>query len=146
MSTALSNEEMTALTQAVIHHLDEWSISSEDMLGILGLGDGVQPRVLTQYRQGMKALPQTEDMMQRIDHLVGIADALRTTFPFSSQMRVMWLQKPHRRFQKRSPLAVMLGEGTDGLMKVRIEVDCAYGYAINDALHAAAQKVSQNAA
>lgn len=139
MNTALSNDEMLALTQAVIAHLDEWDISPEQMIGVLGLGQDVPSRVITQYRQGMKALPQTEDMMQRIDHLVGIADALRTTFPFSSQMRVLWLQKPHRRFQKRSPLAVMLDEGTDGLMKVRIEVDCAYGYAINDALHAAAQ-------
>ena len=68
-----------------------------------------------------------------------ITDALRTTFPFSSQMRVMWLQKPHRRFQKRTPLSVMLDEGADGLQKVRVEVDCTYGYAINDALHARQQ-------
>lgn len=142
----LPDDEMMGLTQAVIQHLDEWGISGEDMLTVLGLADDVKPRHLSQYRQGMKALPQTEDMMYRIDHLVGIADALRTTFPFSSQMRVLWLQKPHRRFQKRSPLAVMLAEGTDGLMKVRIEVDCAYGYAINDALHAAAQQQSNAAA
>ncbi len=134
-----SSEEMTALTQAVIQHLDEWDVSPEVMLGVLGLSDDVKPRHIGQYRQGMKSLPQTEDMLYRIDHLVGIADALRTTFPFSSQMRVMWLQKPHRRFQKRSPLDVMLAEGTNGLMKVRIEVDCAYGYAINDALHAQQQ-------
>lgn len=140
MIQPLSTEEMTVLTQAVIHHLDEWNISQEDMLTVLGLPEEVRPRHLSQYRQGMKTLPQSEDMMHRIDHLVGIADALRTTFPFSSQMRVLWLQKPHRRFQKRSPLAVMLGEGTEGLMRVRIEVDCSYGYAINDALQAAAQK------
>ncbi|MDD5394188.1 MAG: DUF2384 domain-containing protein [Thiothrix sp.] len=138
-----SPEEMGALTRAVVHHLDEWKISAEDMLAVLGLPEDVRPRHLQQYRQGMKAFPQTEDIMHRIDHLVGIADALRTTFPFSSQMRVMWLQKPHRRFQQRSPLAVMLDEGTDGLMKVRIEVDCAYGYAINDALNASQQKAAQ---
>lgn len=137
---SFASDEMTALTQAVIQHLDEWGISAEDMINVLGLPEEVRPRNLSQYRQGMKAFPQTEDIMHRIDHLVGIADALRTTFPFSSQMRVLWLQKPHRRFQKRSPLAVMLDEGTDGLMRVRIEVDCAYGYAINDALQAAAQK------
>lgn len=134
-----SSEEMTAVTQAVVQHLDEWNISPEAILAVLGLDEEVKPRHLSQYRQGMKALPQTEDMMHRIDHLVGIADALRTTFPFSSQMRVMWLHKPHRRFQKRSPLDVMLAEGINGLMKVRIEVDCAYGYAINDALHAQQQ-------
>lgn len=133
-----SPEEMSALTQAVIHHMDEWKISGEEMIAVLGLGADVRPRHLQQYRQGDKVFPQTSEMMDRIDHIVGIADALRTTFPFSSQMRVMWLRKPHRRFQRRDPLAVMLDEGADGLMKVRIEVDCAYGYAINDALHAAA--------
>lgn len=141
-----SDSEMNALTQAVIHHLDEWKISGEDMLCVLGLPETVRTRHLQQYRQGDKAFPQTEEMMQRIDHLVGIADALRTTFPFSSQMRVMWLQKPHRRFQKRSPLAVMLDEGTNGLMRVRIEVDCSYGYAINDALQAQAVKAAAAAA
>ena len=137
-----SDTEMSALTQAVVHHLDEWKISAEAMLCVLGLPEEVRPRHMQQYRQGDKAFPQTEDIMHRIDHLVGIADALRTTFPFSSQMRVMWLQKPHRRFQKRSPLAVMLDEGTDGLMKVRIEVDCAYGYHISEAMRV---NQSQNA-
>lgn len=133
-----SVDEMSALTRAVISHMDEWKISAEHMLTILGLDEEVRPRHLQQYRQGDKAFPQTPVMMDRIDHIVGIADALRTTFPFSSQMRVMWLSKPHRRFQRRDPLTVMLEEGVDGLMRVRIEVDCAYGYAINDALHAAA--------
>lgn len=137
-----SPQEMTALTKAVVHHMDEWKISSEEMLDVLGLAGEVRPRHLQQYRQGDKAFPQTEDVMGRIEHIVGIADALRTTFPFSSQMRIMWLRKPHRRFQRRAPLAVMLDEGVDGLMKVRIEVDCSYGYAISDALHAAQQKAN----
>ncbi|OQX00803.1 MAG: DUF2384 domain-containing protein [Thiothrix lacustris] len=141
-----SAEEMNALTRAVINHMDEWKISAENMLTILGLDTQVIPRHLQQYRQGDKAFPQTPEMMDRIDHIVGIADALRTTFPFSSQMRVMWLSKPHRRFQRRDPLTVMLEEGVDGLMRVRIEVDCAYGYAINDALHAAAEEKKKAAA
>lgn len=142
-----SAEEMTALTQAVLNHMDEWKVSGEEMLSVLGLDDDVKVRHLPQYRQGDKAFPQTEDVMGRIEHIVGIADALRTTFPFSSQMRVMWLRKPHRRFQRRAPLAVMLDEGLNGLMKVRIEVDCAYGYAISDALHAKQQqKAKQDAA
>jgi hypothetical protein len=140
-----SAAEMGALTKAVVHHLDEWNISGEEMINILGLPDEIRPRHLQQYRQGDKVFPQTEDIMYRIDHLVGIADALRTTFPFSNQMRVMWLQKPHRRFQKRSPLLVMLAEGTEGLMRVRIEVDCSYGYHINEAMRLSqAQKTDQN--
>lgn len=131
-----SSEQMASLTQAVVNHMDEWKISAEDMLSVLGIEKEAKTRHLNSFRRGEKSLPQKPEVMQRIDHIVGISDALRTTFPFSSQMRVMWLQKPHRRFQKRTPLNVMLSEGVNGLQKVRIEVDCAYGYAINDALNA----------
>ncbi|QLQ31207.1 MAG: DUF2384 domain-containing protein [Candidatus Thiothrix singaporensis] len=142
-----STEEMSALTQAVIRHMDEWSISGDEMLAILGLEGDVRSRHLAMYRNGGKVFPQTPEMMDRIDHIVGIADALRTTFPFSSQMRVLWLRKPHRRFQRRTPLAVMLDERDEGLMRVRIEVDCAYGYAINEALHnSQVQKTDKDAA
>ncbi len=134
-----THEQMTALTQAVVTHMDEWKISAEEMLSVLGLSDEAKTRHLNAYRQGSKSLPQESDVLKRIDHIVGISDALRTTFPFSSQMRVMWLQKPHRRFSKRTPLGVILDEGVNGLQKVRIEVDCTYGYAINDAMHAAAE-------
>lgn len=135
----LSTEQMQALSQAVVNHMDEWQISPEQMLALLGVADRIKSRQLNALRMGSKSLPADSDVLQRIDHIVGIADALRTTFPFSSQMRHLWLQKPHRRFQKHTPLAVMLSEGLAGLQKVRIEVDCAYGYAINDALHAASQ-------
>ena len=132
-----SGEQMLALSRAVIGHMDEWDIAAEDMLVILGAQNTVKARQLNAYRNGTKALPQQPETLQRIDHIVGISDALRTTFPFSPQMRVMWLQKPHRRFQKRTPLSVMLSEGINGLQKIRIEVDCTYGYAISDAMHAA---------
>ena len=135
-----TKEQMTSLTRAVVNHMDEWKIDPGEILSILGVEDSVKPRQLNAMRNGDRVLPQTTEVMQRIDHIVGISDALRTTFPFSSQMRVMWLQKPHRRFQKRTPLSVILSEGLNGLLKVRIEVDCAYGYAISDAMYAAQSK------
>lgn len=134
---ATQPSSMPALTQAAIQHLEGWEISPEQIFQLLGVGAEVKPRYLASYRKGDKSLPPTPELMQRMEHIAGIADALRTTFPFSQQMRVMWLRKPHRRFQRRAPLNVMLTEGIDGLQKVRIEVDCAYGYAIADALQAA---------
>lgn len=135
-----SAEQMQALSQAVVQHMDDWQISPEQMLELLGVSDRIKTRQLNALRMGSKALPNETEVLQRIDHIVGIADALRTTFPFSSQMRHLWLQKPHRRFHKLTPLTVMLSEGLNGLQKVRIEVDCSYGYAINDALYAAKQQ------
>ncbi len=134
-----SGEQMQVLTQTVLDCLDEWTLSTAEMLSLLGLSSALRPRQLNAYRNGSRSLPADPDVLQRIGHITGITDALRTTFPFSPQMRVLWLQKPHRRFQKRTPLAVMLTEGAPGLQKVRVEVDCTYGYAISDALHARQQ-------
>lgn len=130
-----SPEEMLAITQGVMAYLDSWKLSAEQILAILGLTDTVKKRQLQGYRMGDRAFPVSDDLMVRIDHIIGIADALRTTFPFSDKMRLMWLRKPHRRFSKNTPLSVIMAdEGTNGLMRVRVEVDCAYGYKISEAM------------
>ena len=138
MASKYSNEEMLEITSKVVNYLDQWQLSPNDAMNILGIGD-VKPRHLPKYRKMETALPQTEEVFSRIDHVVGIADALRTTYPFSDKMRIMWLRKPHRRFRKNTPLSVILQEGVNGLMRVRVEIDCAYGWAIGDAMNAAAQ-------
>lgn len=135
MSKVYSDEEMKVISGKVVSYLDSWQLSAEEMLSILGVSD-IKPRHLPQYRKMEKAFEQTDEVMQRIDHVVGIADALRTTFPHSDTMRLRWLRQPHRRFRKKTPLSVILNTGMNGLLRVRVEVDCAYGYAINDAMAA----------
>ncbi len=138
MENKYSKEKMLEITGSVVNYLDQWQLNSEEVMEVLGIPD-VKPRHLPKYRKMDTALPQTDEVFSRIDHIVGIADALRTTFPFSDKMRVMWLRKPHRRFRKNTPLSVILKEGVNGLMRVRVEVDCAYGWAIGDAMNAAAK-------
>lgn len=139
MSDTYSKEQMLQLTESIINYLDEWKLSPEQMISLLGLPASTKSRHMQQYRSMSKALPQTEETMKRIEHIKGIADALRTTFPFSNQMRYLWLRKPHRRFNRKRPLEVILDEGVDGLVRVRIEVDCSYGWAISEALNNAAK-------
>ena len=130
-----SKDEMTRITQGVMAYLDSWKLSSEQILIILGLTDSVKKRHLQGFRMGDKSFPISDDLMIRIDHIVGISDALRTTFPFSDKMRLMWLRKPHRRFQKNTPLSIIMDDdGVNGLSRVRREVDCSYGYAISEAM------------
>jgi len=118
-----------------MQYLDGWKLSSEQSLAVLGLEGSAKPRHLNSFRLGDKAFPNTKELLIRIDHIIGIADALRTTFPFSDKMRLMWLRKPHRRFKKNTPLAVIMGDDSpNGLLRVRMEVDCAYGTAISEAL------------
>lgn len=128
----------TLQTQA-LQQLANWALAPEQVIALLGLSADTKPRHLSAYLKGERSLPATPETQMRLEHIAGITEALATTFPFSTQMRSVWLQRPHRRFQQRSPLAVMLEEGLDGLQKVRMDVDCAYSYAIADAM-AAEQK------
>ncbi|MGV6809643.1 MAG: MbcA/ParS/Xre antitoxin family protein [bacterium] len=145
MSVAVvySQEQMLLLTESMINYLDEWKLSPEQMINILGLPENTKSRHLQQYRSMSKALPQTDDTMKRIEHIRGIADALRTTFPFSNQMRYLWLRKPHRRFSRQRPLEVILNDGVEGLVRVRMEVDCSYGWSISEAMREASETKSE---
>jgi len=130
-----TQEEMQSLTQGIMSILDSWNISADQLLAVLGLTKAGKKRHIQGYRMGDRAFPQADELLTRIDHVIGIADALRTTFPFSDKMRLLWLRKPHRRFKKNTPLNVILTDDTpNGLLKVRMEVDCAYGYTISEAM------------
>lgn len=123
-------------TTLALAQLADWQLSAEQIAQLLGLGEDIKSRHLSSYLKSERQLPDSPELQTRLEHISGITEALATTFPFSLQMRIMWLSRPHRRFQQRTPLAVMLEEGLDGLQKVRMDVDCAYSYAIADAMAA----------
>ena len=47
-------------------------------------------------------------------------------------MAKKWLQTPHRRFNKRTPIEIMLDEGLGGLIAVRADLDCAYAWSLTE--------------
>lgn len=124
----MSDEERLRLSKAVMLLLDGWGVEPTDIITLLGLPDKTRTRHLERFRHD-QALPTDEKVMARVEHLVGIADALRTTYPRNANMGIMWLHKPHRRFTRRAPLRLMVEEGLDGLIAVRAELDCAYAWA-----------------
>jgi len=133
--TDYSTDEMKSITQGVMAYLDGWNLSAEQMLAVLGLEEAAKKRHLQSFRMGDRPFPESPDLMVRMDHIIGIADALRTTFPFSDKMRLLWLRKPHRRFKKNTPLAVIMSDNSpNGLLRVRMEVDCNYGHTISEAM------------
>lgn len=124
----VTEQNIVDITPHVIGLLDEWRLPPEQIVYLLGLEGQIKPRDLRKYRARSKSLPFSEDLAERIEHIAGIVDALRTTHPFYPDARTKWLRKPHKRFAHNAPLAVMLNEGLDGLIRVRVEVDCAYGW------------------
>lgn len=130
----MNDAELQLRTEQALSQLADWQLSAEEVVNLLGLPEEIKARHLPSYLKGERKLPDSAELQARLEHIGGISEALTTTFPFSAQMRLMWLRRPHRRFQQRTPLAVMLEEGIDGLQKVRMDVDCAYSYAIADAM------------
>ncbi len=128
----VTEQNITRITPHIIGLLDEWKLAPEQILAVLGLEGEVSKRDLRKYRSRSRALPFSSELGERIEHISGITDALQTSFPHNSEMRIRWLRQPHRRFQGERPLAVILNEGLDGLVRVRIEVDCAYGWSLSD--------------
>lgn len=123
----LSQEEKIEITRAVMIILDEWEISSEAKIHLLGLPEGTRNRQLEKYRH-TTPFPEEGEVWRRLEHVIGIADALRTTFPLNARVGVLWLHKPHRRFRGRSPLQVMVEGGLNGFHRVRADLDCAYAW------------------
>ena len=128
----LTEQNISEITPHIIGLLDEWKLTPEQIFRLLGLEGQLSSRDLRKFRTKSAALPYSTDLAERIEHIVGIVDALQTTYPRNAEMRTMWLYQPHRRFDKIKPMAIMLEEGLDGLIRVRIEVDCAYGWSLTD--------------
>ena len=96
-------------------------------MAVLGLSKNTRKRELDKYRT-LKAFPKNETIIKRLSHIVGISDALRTTFPRNVNMSEKWMKSQHRRFDNETPLNVILEEGINGLCKVRSELDCTFAW------------------
>lgn len=128
----LTLEERLVLTHTIMELLDSWGMDAGDQVNVLGLPEGTRTRTLRRYREDTP-LPDDPVVMDRAEHLLGIAEALRTTYPRNAKMGAHWMKRPHRRFQNRSPLATIVNGGRGGLVAVRAQLDCAYAWELTDA-------------
>ena len=122
-----SQKHQIEVTRNIMRVLDEWGTSSKDIISLLALPSKVRPRHLDRYRDG-EAFPESSEISERMTHIAGIADALRTSFPRNEQMGALWMQTPHRRFKNQTPLSVLSQQGLVGLRMVRSELDCAFSW------------------
>ena len=122
-----TDEEFLYITNTVMKVLDSWNLTTEQTVQILGLSNQTKKRQLDKYRT-LKAFPKEELIVKRLSHLVGISDALRTTFPRNVNMSEKWMKTQHRRFNNETPLSIILEQGIDGLCRVRAELDCTFAW------------------
>jgi len=126
-----SLEERLELTQLVIALLDSWGLRDADQIPVLGLPDGTKSRMIRRFRQDTP-LPQDRDVMERVDHLVGIADALRTTYPHNPAYGSLWMRRPNSRFDNRPPIIILTQNGLPGLLELRAHLDCSFDWFLDD--------------
>ena len=125
--SALTSEERIHLGRMVVNMLDEWGIKASDQMNILALPQGTPTRMLRRYHDDTP-LPDDPAVMQRVEHLLGIADALRTTFPRNSNIGLMWLKQPCKRLRRRRPMDIIVEDGLSGLITVRTHLDCSFAW------------------
>ncbi len=123
----LSQDERIKLARVVMNILDSWGVSSEGKVYLLALPEGTRTRNVQRFYNGT-ALPDEPLVEERVDHVLGIAKALRTSYPANPQMGRFWLNTANRRFSDQTPLGHMLDEGLTAMRSVRVHLDCAYDW------------------
>lgn len=124
-------EQRVAVSRAVISILDNWGVEPGDQVILLKLPEGTPSRALRRYSHDTP-LPDTPEVMERLEHIIGIADALRTTFPQNPSMGDLWMKKRNKRFRRRTPVATMVEDGDIGVIQVRSHLDCSFAWRDSD--------------
>lgn len=122
-----SPEYRLELSRLICALLESWSVPPGDQVRLLALPSETKPRAMRRYREDTP-LPDHPDVSERVEHLVGIADALRTSYPRNIHMSNTWMNTRNQRFGNRTPLAAMLEDGLDGIVAVRMHLDCAWDW------------------
>ncbi len=123
----MSADDYSSLTKLIMVILDEWGLTAAEQLKVLNLPEKTPTRNLRKYRNG-QAFPKTADVFERLEHIVGIFEALRTSYPHNKQMVKIWMNKCNRHFVTRPPLVVIAEDGLPGLIKVRAHLDCTFDW------------------
>ena len=113
------------LTRAIMRMMQSWGLSTRDIHTALGLD--IPFRQMERFNMGM-AFPDNDDINERIEHLVGISEGLRTAYPHNASAGINWLKKPINRLGNRPPLTAIVNDGLAGIKMVRAELDCTFGW------------------
>ena len=122
-NTPPDHDQRALLTHQVLRVLHAWDLDHGDQLTLLGMPEGTRPRALKRFRDG-EPLPSDPKVMQRVERLLQIDQALGSLFPHNPVLGDLWITTQSPRFEHRAPLELMLGQG---LPAMRAIVDHLYG-------------------
>ena len=87
-----SLEERAALARGIMSILDKWGLSATEQVKLLNLPEKTPTRMLRRFRDDTP-FPDIKEVNERLEHIIGIADALRTTYPHNPSMGLIWMKQ-----------------------------------------------------
>ena len=132
ISQAEVQEQALLRAQEVMRILGGWGINSEAQIAILGCQELIKSRDMRKYQDGMKVLPESEDIDARVEHILGIAHALHTSYPSRPEAGASWMGQRNGKLRGRTPIQCILQDGRRGMVKIRTTVDCAWAWHQDD--------------
>lgn len=130
-----TRQRRISITRQVMQVLCDWSLSASQQAEVLAMPQGTRSRHMHQYKED-EPFPEHPELDVRVEHILGIADALRTSYPRNLEMGAYWMRQANKkRFNNRAPLQCILDDGLEGLLAVRIHLDCAYDWHIDQQKH-----------
>lgn len=123
----LSPDEEVQLTVQIMQILDDWGMTSQEIIELLALPGKTPARALRRYRENT-AFPMTAEVLERLEHIVGITDALRTSYPHNPQMGKLWIRQKSKKLNNQIPLQIIIENGLEGIVEIRKHLDCSYDW------------------
>lgn len=123
----MTQDEQITLTISIMGILDSWGMSAAEIISLLALPEKTPTRALRRYRENTP-FPVTAEVEERIDHILGITDALRTSYPHNPQMGKMWIRQRSKKLKNQIPLQIIIENGLEGVVEIRKHLDCSYDW------------------
>lgn len=123
----MTPDEQVALSVRIMEILDGWGLSSSEIISLVALPDKTPTRALRRYRENT-SFPVSEALVERIDHIIGITDALRTSYPHNPHMGKMWMKQRCKKLNNQVPLHIIVKGGLQGIIEIRKHLDCTYDW------------------
>ncbi|MEO1939812.1 DUF2384 domain-containing protein [Candidatus Thioglobus sp.] len=115
------------ITHQLTQILEQWKLSDQDQIKLLGLPKSFKARHLYLYRRGDKSFDFNDILIKRAKMLLGIYESLGTTYPTNRDYAAIWLKRPVKKFKHKAPLELMLS-GEVGMKRVWYFLDCTQSW------------------
>ncbi len=120
-------DEQIILTVRIMEILDGWGMSSAEIISLIALPEKTPTRALRRYRKNTP-FPVSPELEERLEHIIGITDALRTSYPHNPNMGKIWIRQRSKKLKNQIPLQIIIENGLEGIIEIRKHLDCSYDW------------------